>query len=170
MDELATMKKQLPDTVGQLVDYVVINEEKLNAVNAAIRAAKKAGDINLDKLQKQQRELEITTVAAQCRLGELTREIQTNITGRPSKKSSEVRTTFETKEKALETAGITKQRASEYERMAAHPDIVDRVIESGEHVTKSAILNAIRSEEKAKEVLEAQKKVVEERTGKINSR
>jgi len=162
MDELATMKKQLPDTVGQLVDYVVINEEKLNAVNAAIRAAKKAGDINLDKLQKQQRELEITTVAAQCRLGELTAEIETKARNQYTDALPEART----KQEQLADSGLTRQRASEYERMAAHPDIVDRVIESGEHVTKSAILNAIRSEEKAKEVLEAQKKVVEERTGK----
>lgn len=165
MNELAAMKKQLPDTVDQLVDYVVINEEKLNAVNAAIRAARKAGDINLKELQKQQRELEITTVTAQCRLGELTAEIpkaKNQHSACPSLGQAN------TKEQTLTDSGLTRQRASEYERMAAHPDVVERIIQEGEHVTKSAVLNAIK-EEKREHLRKERERTIEEKISEDHS-
>jgi len=63
---------------------------------------------------------------AQCRLGELTKEIKPNITGRPQK-YSEVRNTFPTRKEKLSELGITYQRANEYERMAAYPEAVQKI-------------------------------------------
>lgn len=140
MNELITTQKQLPNTAEQLVDYVVINEEKLNAVNAAIRAAKKAGSINLEELERQRRELEVTTVLAQCKLGELTKEMEKAPANQYTSASANARQ----KQKALQDIGISHQRASEYERMASHPEIVQRVIDNEERVTKSAILKEIK--------------------------
>ena len=140
MNELITTQKQLPNTAEQLVDYVVINEEKLNAVNAAIRAAKKAGSINLEELERQRRELEVTTVLAQCKLGELTKEMEKAPANQYTSASADARQ----KQKALQDIGISHQRASEYERMASHPEIVQRVIDNEERVTKSAILKEIK--------------------------
>ena len=53
MNELATINRQLPTTIEEVSDFVVVNEEKLNAVKAAIRAARKTKDVNLDKLEEQ---------------------------------------------------------------------------------------------------------------------
>lgn len=153
MNELATRTAQLPDNIEEVVDFVVLNEEKLNAVKVAIRAAKKAKSINLDELERQQRELEITTVLAQCRLGELTKEIEKAPANQYKSATSETRT------KQIEAIGLTKQRANEYERMSAHPEVVKQVIDSGEHVTKSSVLKKIKDEEKKKEIQQAQETI-----------
>ena len=144
MNELTTQTMQLPEEIGEVVDFVVLNEEKLNAVKAAIRAAKKAGSINLGELERQQRELEITTVLAQCKLGELTKGMEKSESAKSKIYESEARTY---KKEQLGSIGLTKQRASEYERMSAHPEVVERVIDSGEHVTKAAILRGIKEAE-----------------------
>ena len=146
MNDIQTTQKQLPATAEELVDYVVINEEKLNAVKAAIRAAKKAGDIQLDKLEAQKRELEIATISAQCRLGEITAEMEkgTNQYALPS-------VGIATKKQALKELGIQQQRASEYEQMARHPEIVQRVIDDGENISKASVLKAIKEERKEAE-------------------
>lgn len=154
MNELTTYKTALPSNVEEVADFVVLNEEKLNAVKVAIRAAKKAGAINLEELERQQRELEITTVLAQCKLGELTKGIETASHDRGNRYSSKVQDLDSAKKTQLENMGLTKQRASEYERMSEHPDIVDRVIDSGEHVTKAAILKAIKKEERENTIIE----------------
>jgi hypothetical protein len=165
MNELQTQTAQLPETIEEVVDFVVVNEEKLNAVKAAIRAAKKAKNINLEELERQQRELEITTVLAQCRLGELTKEMTKAQGARTDITSSDTRTKCDSKQSKLNSIGITKQRASEYERMAAHPDIVQKVIDSGKDVTKTTVLREITDqklkplrEEKNRELREAKKR------------
>lgn len=145
MNELTTRMAQLPDTIEEVADFVVVNEEKLNAVRAAIRLARKANDINLAELEAQQRELEKTTVLAQCKLGELTSKIERSFANQYKSGTSEPRT------KQLENIGVSKQRASEYEKMAAHPEIVMKVMDSGEHVTKSAILKEIKEVTKRQE-------------------
>lgn len=145
MNDLTMRTAQLPDTIEEVADFVVVNEEKLNAVKAAIRLARKANDINLAELEAQQRELEKTTVLAQCKLGELTAKMEKNA-GRPSNNFSETRKNL--KQEQLKNIGVSYQRANEYEKMAAHPDIVRKIMESGEHVTKSAILREIAESKK----------------------
>ena len=142
MNEISVTKKQLPETIEEVADFVVINEEKLNAVKAAIRAARKTNDVNLDKLEEQRRELEVTVVLAQCKLGELTKDIPkaTNQYKMPVQCSD--------KQTQLSELGITRQRASEYERMASHPEAVKRVIEKEEHPTKAAVIREIQAETK----------------------
>ncbi len=150
MNDLAIRTEQLPDTLQEVADFVVVNEEKLNAVKAAIRLARKAKDINLAELEKQQRELEITTVLAQCKLGELTAGLEkaVNQYAVPSVGRA-------TKKEQLNNIGVSVQRANEYERMSAHPEIVERIIDSGEHVTKSAILKEIAETTKREQRQEA---------------
>lgn len=139
MNEITERTKQLPEKIKETADFVVINEEKLNAVKAAIRVARKTNDVNLAKLEEQQRELEVTVIMAQCRLGELTKKMPraTNQYKMPAQCSD--------KQTQLESIGITRQRASEYERMASHPEAVQRVIKSEEHPTKTAIMREIQN-------------------------
>lgn len=151
MNDLTQRTAQLPDTIEEVADFVVVNEEKLNAVKAAIRLARKANDINLAELETQQRELEKTTVLAQCKLGELTAKMEKNA-GRPSNNFSEPRKNF--KQEQLRNIGVSYQRANEYEKMAAHPEIVQQVIESGKPVTKAAILQNIKRKERQEAIKE----------------
>ena len=137
MNELSTTTRQLPNTIEEVADFVVVNEEKLNAVKAAIRAARKTNDVKLDKLEEQRRELEVTVVLAQCKLGELTSSLQ------KAKNQYEVPSQEVGKQQQLAKIGITSQRASEYERMAAHPEAVQKVIEHEEHPTKADVMREI---------------------------
>lgn len=145
MNDLTLRTTQLPDTIEEVADFVVVNEEKLNAVRAAIRLARKVNDINLAELEEQQRELEKTTVLAQCKLGELTEKMDKTKVNRYTVESPRDGLS---KMQQLSELGITKQRAYEYEKMAAHPDIVMKVMDSGEHVTKTAILREIAEQKK----------------------
>lgn len=150
MDGLTTYQAALPSTIEDVADFVVLNEEKLNAVKAAIRAAKKAGAINLEELERQQRELEVATVLAQCKLGELTASIERDHSFRGNQHSanSQQSGVTRTRTKQLEELGLSTQRASEYELMSKHPEIVDKAIGSDEHVTKAAILKEIKAAKK----------------------
>lgn len=144
MNELSKIEKLLPETIDKVADFVVINEEKLNAVKAAIRAARKTNDVNLGKLEEQRRELEVTVVFAQCKLGELTKAIEPA----PANQYASALPNTRTKQTQLSELGISRQRASEYERMASHPEAVQRVIESEEHPTKAAVMREIQAETK----------------------
>lgn len=75
----------------------------------------------LDKLEEQRRELEVTVIMAQCRLGELTSSLQ------KAKNQYEVPSQEVGKQQQLAKIGIISQRASEYERMASHPEAVQRI-------------------------------------------
>lgn len=146
MNDLTLRTAQLPNTIEEVADFVVVNEEKLNAVRAAIRLARKANDINLAELEAQQRELEKTTVLAQCKLGELTANME-----KSANQYALPRVGRATKREQLGSIGISVQRANEYEKMAAHPEIVLKVMDSGEHVTKTAILKEIKEVTKRQE-------------------
>ena len=145
MNELSTTTRQLPDSIEEAADFVVVNEEKLNAVKAAIRAARKTNDVKLEKLEEQRRELEVTVIMAQCRLGELTKEIPKASGG--DRKTNDFQNSnirkFETKKSKLSELGITYQRANEYECMASHPEAVQKVIEREKHPTKAAVMREI---------------------------
>ena len=144
MYELEVVNKHLPQTIDQLADFVVINEEKLNAVKAAIRAAKKTDDVNLEKLEEQRRELEITVVLAQCKLGELTKAIPKATNNGSNQHKAVSHRLAKSKYEQLDEIGISHQRASEYERMAENPEAVQRVIDNEEHVTKAAVMREIK--------------------------
>lgn len=148
MNEISVFTKQLPEVIEDVADFVVVNEEKLNAVKAAIRAARKTNDVNLEKLEEQRRELEVTVILAQCKLGELTKDIPKASQNRGNQYSAKVQSSDLAKSEQLNELGITKQRASEYERMAAHPEAVQRVIETEEHPTKAAVMREIQAEVK----------------------
>lgn len=96
------------------------------------------------------------TVRAQCKLGELTAEME-----KAKNQHSASPNLGLAKKDRLNELGVTKQRASEYERMAAHPEVVEQIIDSAEHVTKAAILKEIK--EKTKE-RERQEKIAERLT------
>jgi len=111
----------------------------------------------------------IAALYAQKRMGEITKEMPH---GKPIHKKYQPSSLPYGKEDKLKNIGIPLKKAHEAEQIAAHPDILDDVIESstkrGEIPTKTAVLNAIRiekqkeSNERAKR--KGDKKIINEAT------
>ena len=164
MSEIAVSRNNLPAHIEDLTKYVLFSEEKLNAVRAEIRAMKKL-DIAESVLRQKQgeaQELGETVLYAQMKIGELTAAMPKKPAGRPQKNSPDPRENYQSKADALAKVGISNKRASEYERMAANPEIVERAIaearDNGDVVSRAAVFDAIRTKRR-----EDKKQAVQER-------
>jgi len=119
--------KIMADKMGRL-------EEQEEAYNSALRSGQHWG---------------IAALYSQKRLGEITREIPKQKTHR-REGGIEISGPDIGKQDILKEARISTANSSDAERIAAHPDILDRVIENakerGEIPTKTAVLNTIRVE------------------------
>ena len=165
MSELTISQSNLPTSFEDVAAFAVIAQEKLKSVRAEISAIKRLG-LAKEVLQQKMNEaqnLNDIKVHAEMKLGELTAAMEKSQGGRPMRNSSPTRTSFfdceevqgtepVTKQNALEKAGIKKQAASEYERMAAHPEIVERVLanarEKNDIPSRASILNEIKKVER----------------------
>lgn len=168
MGELIVSRESgLPTRFEDVAAFAVVAQEKLKSVNAEISAIKRLGlaqEVLAQKIAEAQEIAEIKT-RAEIRLGELTAAMpkasgaRTDITSSPTVKRL-------TKEDALKKANITYQKAYEYERMAAHPEIVNRVLaekrESGDVVSRAEIIREIRSEQKKEQLEQAKEAIAEQ--------
>jgi N6-adenosine-specific RNA methylase IME4 len=167
MGEIVRSQANFPVEIEDLAKYVLFSEEKLNAVRAEIRAMQKldVAESVLRQKQGEAQELGETVLYAQMRIGELTAAMPKKTAGRPLKNSPDPRENFQSKADALAKVGISNKRASEYERMAANPDIVARAIaearDNGDVVSRAAVFDAIRTQRR-----EEMKRAVQERIDK----
>lgn len=168
MNEITIAQNNLPTTFEDVAAFAVVAQEKLKSVNAEISAIKRLGlaqDVLKQKIAEAQEIAEIKT-RAEIRLGELTAAMPKSTGGRPEKNSSPAETSFETKQEALDRVGIRKQAASEYERMAAHPEIVNRVLaekhENGDVVSRAEIIREIKAEQKREQIEQAKTAIAEQ--------
>lgn len=172
MNELANQTTYLPDTIEDLTQFVLVNEEKVQALKAQIRAIKKvnlAKEVYEQKLAEAQEIGQITVEAAQ-KMGELLLQIEKRQGQRSDITSSETRT----KSEQLESIGVSKQRGNEYEQIALHPEAVkiavQKAIENGDVVSRNQVMKEIkalkeelrREKEKQPEVKTVVKEVVPE--------
>lgn len=139
----------LPATIEEIIPILAFSQAKMKAFNALSDAAKKVQDqeaLNQAALESGQR-WGIVHLYGQKRLGEITSEMPTKKVGRLS--SSE-RLDEEGKQDKLQKQGISKDSYTEAERIAAHPDILEKVIEDakerGDIPTKGAVLSRIKAE------------------------
>ena len=146
MNELVmTDPKQLPSLP---TDEVKDGVDKIGAIIGALSAAKKAcaDQADIDKVDDQIRSYSALRLRWQMELGRRTAAIEKNITGRGDKVVQTPDDFKPTKTAALEALGISKQRASENERMASEPQIVEeyieRTVEQKETPTTSGALKA----------------------------
>jgi hypothetical protein len=137
---------QLPATIEELTPILAFSKAKMEAYKALSDAAKKVSqqeELNRHALESGQR-WGIVHLYGQKRLGEITREMPK---AKPYPGSAG---TVPGKRERLNDAGIDDRRASEAERIASHPEILDRVIErserDGDIPTKTAVLNEIKKE------------------------
>lgn len=151
MDELAVRPEyELPTTFEDVASFAIIAQEKLKSVRAEISAIQRLGlaqEVLQQKVQEAQQLAEVKT-RAEVRLGELTAAMPKSAGGRPTKTCSPEKQVLETKAEALERTNITRKQASQYELMAAHPEIVEQAIaearENDDIVSRSSVLNKIK--------------------------
>lgn len=168
MQDITVYQNNLPTTFEDVAAFAVVAQEKLKSVRAEISAIKRLGlaqDVLNQKLREAQEIAEVKT-QAEIRLGELTAAMPKSMGGRPEKNSSAEPTSLPTKQEALDRAGIKKYAASEYERMAAHPEIVNRILaekrESGDIVSRAEIIREIKAEQKKEQIEQAKTAIAEQ--------
>ena len=145
---------ELPANFDDVASFAIIAQEKLKSVRAEISAIQRLGlaqDVLQQKIQEAQQIAEVKT-RAEMRLGELTAAMP-KAAGRPAKNSSSRSEKFSTKAEALSRAKINRTQASQYELMAAHPDVVEQAIaearENDDIVSRSLVLSMIREQKRA---------------------
>jgi len=153
MNELSIYQQKLPDTIEDLSKFVLVGREKLVSVRAEIRAIDKlrlADEVRSQKIAEAQHIAE-AVLDAEVRVGELLREIPHQITGRPKSERSGA-LTFTPKQKARDAAGITRQQADRFVKLADNVDIVEcaKTVarESDDIVSRSFVLDLIRVAER----------------------
>lgn len=164
MNELITRTTQLPDTLEDLTQFVLVGKSKLNAYMLKLRTVNRlttAQEIRNQTLEETQ-ELANALIAAEQRIGELLLNLPTSQGRRTDITTSghgcpEV----ETKSEAVARMGYGEREAKDYQQLAKNPDIVRKVIEdataAGEVVTKSAVMKQIqRAKEEARQEAQAE--------------
>ena len=160
MNELITRNTQLPDTLEDLTQFVLVGKSKLNAYMLKLRTVNRlttAQEIRNQTLEETQ-ELANALIAAEQRIGELLLSLPTAQGKRTDLQTSGHNSPeVETKAEAVSRMGYGEREAKDYQQMAKNPDIVRKVIEdataAGEVVTKSAVMKQIQ---KAKEEARAE--------------
>lgn len=162
LDIVESKGANLPATIDEIIPILAFSQAKMKAYNALSDAAKKVQDqesLNKAALESGQR-WGIVHLYGQKRLGEITREIPKDTSNLVAKAArlGEVDNFFESKKAVLDKSGVKKWEATEAERIAAHPDILDRVIEEakerGDIPTKTAVLKVIKAEQYKANVLD----------------
>lgn len=160
MNELITRTAQLPDTIEDLTQFVLVGKSKLNAYMLKLRTVNRlsvAQEIRNQTLEETQ-ELANALIAAEQRIGELLLNLPKQSGLRTDLETSSTQVEkVKTKGETIKDMGYSKDEASDYQQMAKNPDIVRKVIEdataAGEVVTKSAVMKQIQ---KAKEEARAE--------------
>lgn len=151
MNDIALTNTSLPERFEDVAAFAIVAQEKLKSVRAEISAVKRLGlakDILAQKILEAQEIAEVKT-RAEIRLGELTAAMPTASGARTDITSPPTGERLITKQEALNKVGIRNQSASEYERMAAHPDIVEQAIaearDKGDVVSRSGIMKKVNA-------------------------
>ena len=161
MNELTVTNGNLPANLEDLSALVVIDQEKLKAVNAQLRAMKRLGfaEEAVRLKTKEAQQLAEQKTYAEMMLGKLTAAMPTCAGARTDITSPPTMERLETKQEALKRVNIKSQHASQYERMAANPDIVEEALaearESGDVVSRAFILKKVKQKQKADEIEQA---------------
>ena len=158
MNELITRNTQLPDTLEDLTQFVLVGKSKLNAYMLKLRTVNRlttAQEIRNQTLEETQ-ELANALIAAEQRIGELLLSIP-KAQGFASTIRDNGVQNVKTKTETIKDMGYGEREAKDYQQMAKNPEIVRKVIEdataAGEVVTKSAVMKQIQ---KAKEEARAE--------------
>ena len=147
MNELTTFSEsQLPDTLEDLTQFVLVGKAKLNAYMLKLQTVNKlsvAQEIR-DQTLKETQEISTALIAAEQRIGELLLAIP-----KASGQYAESKNRPVSKNTLIKDMGYSKDEASDYQQMARNPEVVQKVIEdaiaNGEVVTKTQVMKEIKA-------------------------
>lgn len=154
MDELTTRTAQLPDTLEDLSQFVLVNKAKLEAYRVKLRTINRLSDaqeIREQTLQEMQ-DISSALIAAETRIGEILLSIP-SASGRRTdlETSSSGIEKVATKSETISEMGYSKDQASDYQRMAQNPAIVNLIIEQAEREGKVVSHAQVMKEIKARD-------------------
>lgn len=166
---ISYQSSQLPDTLEDLTQFVLVGKATLNAYMIKLRTVNKlstAQEIRNQTLKEAQ-EVSTALIAAEQRIGEILLAIPKQAGGVNQYNKEEKSTRVEkSKTETIEEMGYTKDEASDYQRMAQNPEIVKRVIDdalaNGKVVTTSQVVKEISEEKKRTKALEEENRKLRE--------
>lgn len=163
MNEITTRTNQLPDTIEDLSQFVLVGKAKLNAYLIKLRTVNRLSDAQRIREQtfEEAQELANALIAAEQRIGEILLSIPKQSGGvnqyNKEEKSSRVE---KSKSEVVADMGYSRDQVSDYQRMAQNPEVVkmviDRAMENGEIVSRSAVMKEIKELNVAKKALQEQ--------------
>ena len=153
MNNLTTQKTQLPDTLEDLTQFVLVGKAKLNAYMVKLQAVNRlsvAQEIR-DQTLKETQEISTALIAAEQRIGELLLAIPKASGGdRRSEdfKKSDGELFEKTKAETVKEMGYSHRDALDYQQMAKNPEVVQQVIDqaiaNGKVMTKAMVMKEIK--------------------------
>lgn len=155
MDELTTRTAQLPDTLDDLSQFVLVNRAKLDAYRVKLRTINRLSDaqeIREHTLQEMQ-DISSALIAAETRIGEILLSIPKATTNhkRQDLENRDESNFLKSKSETVKEMGYSKDQASDYQRMAQNPAIVNLVIEQAERegrvVNHSEVMKQIKAKD-----------------------
>lgn len=151
MNNLTVQETQLPDTLEDLTQFVLVGKATLQAYMLKLRTVNRlsvAQEIR-DQTFKEAQDMSNALIAAEQRIGELLLAIPKA----PGKRtdletSAHERGEVKTKAEVVSEMGYGKRESEDYQQMAKHPEVVRKVIadaiENGEIVTKTSVMREIK--------------------------
>ena len=165
MNDLIVTSKNLPANVEDLSKFVLVGREKLVAVRAEIRAIEKVGlaeEVRQQKLQEAQ-DISEAVLDAEVRIGELMATVPKAKNQYQSAVDSGVHST---KAEVIEKSGFTVKQVQRFETLAKNKDIVEQAKaearENDDIVSRSLVLNMVKSKKKEKQLEDAKKHIIEQ--------
>lgn len=176
MSEVTVYKQaQLPATMEELSKFVLIGREKLVAVRAEIRAIDKVGlaqEVRKQKLSEAQ-DIAEAVMDAEAKVGELMKQIPKASGGNHGNqytggKNDNAVVFAKSKEDVIREAGFTPKQVQRFETLAAHPEVVAQAKaearENDDIVSRSFVLEKIKSQKKESEMAEIRRILNEQRS------
>ena len=149
-DVIEYSSSQLPDTLEDLTQFVLVGKAKLQAYMLKIQTINKlstAQEIR-DQTLKEAQEISTALIAAEQRIGELLLAIPKQTGNQYTSANSTHVEKAKSKSETVKEMGYSKDESSDYQQMAKNPEVVQKVIDdaiaSGEIVTKASVMREIK--------------------------
>ena len=157
LNELEVRHDNLPATLSELSQFVLIGREKLASVKAEIRAIQKVGLAKevLEQKRAEAQEIAELVTLSEVQLGRMLKEIPKASGGdrRSEDFKNDLQVNFEKpKAETAKELGFTPKQVSQFQRMADHEDIVHAAIaeakENDDVVSRRAVMKKIEEVKK----------------------
>lgn len=169
MNNLQITSSNLPAQPEELARFILVGREKLVAVRAEIRAIQKIGLAQKVLEQKRCEAQEISEALndAEVKVGEFTKEIPKARRNQHMKVQRDSGVEMQkTKEEVVKDLGFSLKQVESFELMAKYPEIVEQAKAEArandDVVSRSLVLNMIKTHQKKEEVKAAERKIAEQ--------